>query len=54
MFRWARIKKCLERPWAAYTFAICAGVVLFLFLSHFGILLILLLNALYMWDGAGG
>lgn len=39
MFRWARIKKCLERPWAAYTFAICAGVVLFLFLSHFGILL---------------
>ena len=38
LFRWTRIKKLLERPWAAYTFAICSGVVLFLFLSHLGIL----------------
>lgn len=34
MFRWKRIKKELEHPWAAYTFAICSGVVLFLLLSH--------------------
>ncbi len=38
MFRWTRFKKILDRPWAAYTFAICSGVVLFLFLSHLGIL----------------
>ena len=38
MFRWTRFKKMLDRPWAAYTFAICSGVVLFLFLSHLGIL----------------
>ena len=29
--------KNLGRPWAAYTFAICSGVVLFLALSHIGI-----------------
>lgn len=34
MLKWIKIKKWLERPWAAYTFAICSGVVLFLFLSH--------------------
>ena len=38
MFRWTRIKKTLEHPWAAYTFAVCSGVVLFLFLSHIGFL----------------
>ena len=38
MLRWKRFKKVLEHPWAAYTFAICCGVVLFLFLSHLNIL----------------
>lgn len=27
----------LKKPWAAYTFAICCGVILYLFLSHFNI-----------------
>ena len=31
---WRAIKKQLDAPWAAYTFAICVGVVLFLVLSH--------------------
>ncbi len=38
MIKWAKIKKLLTQPWAAYTFAICAGVVLFLFLSRIDIL----------------
>ena len=38
MMRWKKIRKSLEHPWAAYTFAICCGVVLFLFLSHIDIL----------------
>ena len=38
MNRWAKFKRLLNRPWAAYTFAICSGVVLFLFLSHIDIL----------------
>ena len=38
MLRWTRFKKKLERPWAAYTFAICSGVVLFIFLSNIDIL----------------
>ena len=29
--------KNLSRPWAAYTFAVCSGVVLYLALSHIGI-----------------
>ena len=38
MFKWTKIRKVLERPWAAYTFAICSGVILFLFLSNIGVL----------------
>ena len=38
MFKWTKIKKVLERPWAAYTFAICSGVLLFLFLSNLSVL----------------
>ncbi len=34
MNKWAKLKKLLVQPWAAYTFAICSGVVLFLILSH--------------------
>ena len=34
MLKWTKLREGLKRPWAAYTFAICAGVVLFLFLSH--------------------
>ena len=29
-----RFKKALQQPWAAMTFAACAAVVLFLFLSN--------------------
>ncbi len=32
--RWRSIKRVLEKPWAAYTFAGCCCVVLFLFLSN--------------------
>ena len=39
MSRWAKIRKWLDRPWAAYTFAICSGVILFLFLSNIDFLL---------------
>ncbi len=35
---WNRLKKVLNMPWAAYTFAICSGVLLFLFLSNIEIL----------------
>ena len=35
---WRSIKKQLGEPWAAYTFAICAGVVLFVALSHISLL----------------
>lgn len=38
MRRWAKIKKILEQPWAAYTFAICCGVILFLFLANIHVL----------------
>ncbi len=38
MLKWTKIKKKLSEPWAAYTFAICSGVVLFLFLSNLHIL----------------
>ena len=31
---WSTLRKHLNAPWAAYTFAICSGVVLFLVLSH--------------------
>lgn len=34
MIRWTKFKKWLQYPWAAYTFAVCAGVVLFVFLSN--------------------
>lgn len=46
--RWKSIKKSLDRPWAAYTFAICCGVVLFLFLSHLSIIWTIL-KAAYHW-----
>ena len=48
MFRWTRMKKLLERPWAAYTFAICSGVVLFLFLSHLNLLWAFLKGVYYV------
>ena len=35
---WRAIRKQLGAPWAAYTFAICAGVVLFVALSHISLL----------------
>ena len=35
---WRAIRKHLGAPWAAYTFAICAGVVLFVALSHISLL----------------
>ncbi|HCI73840.1 MAG TPA: AI-2E family transporter [Lachnospiraceae bacterium] len=38
MLKWTRIRRWLKQPWAAYTFAICSGVVLFLFLSHISLL----------------
>lgn len=38
MLKWTKIKKKLSEPWAAYTFAVCSGVVLFLFLSNLHIL----------------
>ncbi len=38
MVLWTKLKKLLEQPWAAYTFAICSGVVLFLFLSNLDVL----------------
>ena len=39
MFKWTKLRKVLERPWAAYTFAVCSGVLLFLFLSNLSVLL---------------
>lgn len=33
-----RLSKKLEKPWAAYTFAVCCGVVLYLFLEHINLL----------------
>ncbi len=38
--RWRALKKQLNAPWAAYTFAICAGVLFF----------VLLWNLHYLWD----
>ncbi len=38
-----RFEKILSRPWAAYTIAACSAVVLYLLLSHFGI----------VWKGIG-
>ena len=38
MFKWTKLRKVLERPWAAYTFAVCSGVLLFLFLSNISVL----------------
>ena len=36
MNRWDRIKRWLKEPWAAYTFAICSGVLLFLICTNLG------------------
>ena len=38
---WRSIRKVLESPWAAYTFALCSGVLLFVFLT----------NLAAMWSG---
>ena len=38
--RWRALKKQLNAPWAAYTFAICAGVLFF----------VILWNLHYLWD----
>ena len=48
MLKWNKFKKLLTRPWAAYTFAICSGVVLFLFLSNIGLLWKLLRGIYYV------
>ncbi len=34
MNKWTKLKKVLEKPYAAYTFAICSGVILYFVLSH--------------------
>jgi len=41
-------KEWLEKPWVAYTTAICSGVVLYLFLSHLNILWTLLGKIAYV------
>ena len=46
--RWRSLKRILEKPWAAYTFAICAGVVLYMFLCHIDIIWVIL-RAFYNW-----
>ena len=33
-----KFRKALDQPWAAMTFAACAGVVLFVLLSHLGLI----------------
>ncbi len=38
MHIWTRLKRLLDKPWAAYTFAVCSGVVVFLFLSNIHLL----------------